>query len=241
MGFSGQNSFIEFGSTPYNPGEEPAGIPGELIYASRGHLTIPRCSSIPVGTRTCRIRVNLYQDSTAPDGSLAPSWWTPPSQQFRAIVRRASRSRRQPNMNWPGQGRDTGPDAISSFSRCTTPTSSMRYNNGGTPAHTMPSNSQFKLLYGMHNWNQVQSAAYDRYVPVSQLAGIIDNRKPTGGRSVVVELHDCIPNPDATVPRVTHGMLPAARTSWKWFVPPGLTSGQGEDKKHPDRRQLHCR
>jgi len=47
------------------------------------------------------------------------------------------------------------------------------YNNGGTPAHTMPSNSQFKCYDGMHNWNQVQPAEYDgRYTSRASSPGI---------------------------------------------------------------------
>jgi len=51
------------------------------------------------------------------------------------------------------------------------------YNNGGTPAHTIPNNSQFKCYDGMHNWNQVQPAPYDA-VPVPSVTGI----NPTTGK-----------------------------------------------------------
>ena len=37
------------------------------------------------------------------------------------------------------------------------------YNNGGTPVHSVPNNSQYKCYDGMHNWNQVQPAPYDGY------------------------------------------------------------------------------
>src|SRR3981081_659639 len=58
------------------------------------------------------------------------------------------------------------------------------YNNGGTPAHTIPNNSQFKCYDGMHNWNQVQPAPYDgAYRSPSHSARRSPNAAPTGAGS----------------------------------------------------------
>src|SRR5204862_7692734 len=56
------------------------------------------------------------------------------------------------------------------------------YNNGGTPAHTVPNNSQFKCYDGMHNWTQLQPVPYDG---MYQFPSIV-NRDPTSGAAADV-------------------------------------------------------
>src|SRR5207302_195922 len=56
------------------------------------------------------------------------------------------------------------------------------YNNGGTPAHTVPNNSQFKCYDGMHSWNELQPAPYDG---MYQFPSIV-NRDPTSGAAANV-------------------------------------------------------
>ena len=111
QGFSGQNSFLEFGKKPFVQGET-GGIHGEVIYASTRPFDDP---SLLIHTSWTPdvpgVTINLYQEGTAPDGSTSltlvdttkTSSWDDWAQGFR--------SDGNPNMNCPGQGRDTGTDA----------------------------------------------------------------------------------------------------------------------------------
>jgi len=69
QGFSGQNSFIEFGKTPYTTGEN-GGIRGHVIYASTRPFDDPRLllqtSWEPL---VPGVTINLYQEGTATDGT----------------------------------------------------------------------------------------------------------------------------------------------------------------------------
>jgi len=65
------------------------------------------------------------------------------------------------HMSCPGQGRDTGTNADLFFSRCLTNRCTSMCTTTGTPAHTMPNDSQFKCYDGMHNWNRSSRRPYD--------------------------------------------------------------------------------
>src|SRR5215831_919369 len=112
------------------------------------------------------------------------------------------------------------------------------YNNGGTPAHTVPNNSQFKCYDGMHNWNQVQPAPYDG---MYQFPSIIA-RDPQSGAPVTVRGSlNGIPVP-TTVPTGTNcsicvanpvdgtPMLPAGKYVVEVIIPPGYELVKEEDK-----------
>ncbi|TMB13150.1 MAG: hypothetical protein E6J65_25505, partial [Deltaproteobacteria bacterium] len=104
QGFSGQNSFIEFGKKPYAAGET-GGIFGEVIYASTRPFDDPTLLLHTSWTPDVPgVTVNLYKEGTAPDGSVSltlidttkTSSWDDWAQGFR--------SDGMPNMNCPGQG-----------------------------------------------------------------------------------------------------------------------------------------
>jgi len=79
------------------------------------------------------VTVNLYQESTAPDGSLALKLVDNHKTSSFDDWAQGFRSDGMPNMNCPGQGRDTGPDAdLFFFSLYNQPTYLDAYNNGGT-------------------------------------------------------------------------------------------------------------
>ncbi|HYL13131.1 MAG TPA: hypothetical protein VEV41_08850 [Terriglobales bacterium] len=108
------------------------------------------------------------------------------------------------------------------------------YNNGGTPAHTIPNNSQFKCYDGMHNWNQVRPAPYDG---MYQFPSIIGRNPTTGvptgtgstngtpGSRPGTNCTICVANPTDGTP-----MLPAGKYGVEMIVPPGYELVKEEDK-----------
>src|SRR6266576_3006874 len=103
QGFSGQNSFLEFGKVPYAAGEN-GGIRGEVIYASTRPFDDPSLLLHTSWTPDVPgVTINLYQEGTAPDGTTSlrlvdttkTSSWDDWAQGFR--------SDGIPNMNCPGQ------------------------------------------------------------------------------------------------------------------------------------------
>src|SRR6202030_3799489 len=75
QGFSGQNSFIEFGKKPFAAATatapaENGGIHGEVIYASTRPFDDPALLlQLTWEPLVPHVTVNLYQESTAPDGT----------------------------------------------------------------------------------------------------------------------------------------------------------------------------
>jgi hypothetical protein len=228
QGFSGQNSFLEFGKKPYAVGET-GGIHGEVIYASTRPFDDP---SLLIHTSWTPdvpgVTINLYQEGTAPDGSTSltlvdttkTSSWDDWAQGFRTDG--------VPNMNCPGQGTATGTNAdLFFFTLYNQPMWLDMYNNGGTPAHTIPDNSQYKCFDGMHNWNQLQPAPYDGMYQFPSVTGI----NPTTGKPAGTNCTMCVPNPDTTDPyRVGTPMLPAGKYVVEMIVPPGYELVKEEDK-----------
>jgi hypothetical protein len=176
QGFSGQNNFVEFGKAPFAPGET-GGIHGEVIYASTRPFDDPALLIHTSWTPDVPgVTVNLYKEGTGPDGSTTltlidttkTSSWDDWAQGFR--------SDGKPNMNCPGQFSNTAttttPSDLFFFSLYNQPDWLDAYNNGGTPVHTIPYNSQFKCYDGMHNWNQVQPAPYDGMYSFPSVTGM---------------------------------------------------------------------
>ena len=242
QGFSGQNSFLEFGKKPFVAGET-GGIHGEVIYASTRPFDDP---SLLIHTSWTPdvpgVTINLYREGTAPDGSTSliqvdtttTSSWDDWAQGFR--------SDGNPNMNCPGQGRDTGTDAdLFFFTLFNQPMYLDQYDNGGTPAHTIPNNSQFKCFDGMHNWNQLQPAPYDGMYQFPSITGI----NPTTGKPTGTHCTGCVTNPDSkdayryggsttpvpwTPTSTGTPMLPPGRYVVEMIVPPGYELVKEEDK-----------
>jgi len=225
QGFSGQNSFIEFGKTEFAPTEN-GGIHGEVIYASTRPFDDP---SLLIHTSWTPdvpgVTINLYQEGTAPDGvtqtlklvdTTKTSSWDDWAQGFR--------SDGNPNMNCPGQ---TTADLFY-FTLLNQPMYLDVYNNGGTPAHTIPDNSQYKCYDGLHTWNQVQPAPYDGAYAFPSIAGRDPaTGKPVGGTGTVTgsNCSACVANPTDGTP-----MLPAGKYVVEMIVPPGYELVKEEDK-----------
>ena len=228
QGFSGQNSFIEFGKTPYKAGEN-GGIHGEVIYASTRPFDDPTLLIHTSWTPDIPgVTVNLYKEGTAPDGSTSltlidtttTSSWDDWAQGFR--------SPGIPNMNCPGQGRDTGPAAdLFFFSLYNQPNYLDVYKNGWAGATALPNNSQFKCYDGMHNWNQLQPAPYDGMYQFPSITAL----DPATGKPTRTNCTACTTNPDTTDPlRFGTPMLPAGKYVVEVVVPPGYELVKEEDK-----------
>jgi hypothetical protein len=231
QGFSGQNSFIEFGKKPFAAGEN-GGIHGEVIYASTRPFDDPQLLLHTSWTPDVPgVTINLYQVGTAPDGSQSlklvdhtlTSSWDDWAQGFR--------SDGNPNMNCPGQLGAPSTSAAGDlffFTLFNQPMWLDVYNNGGTPAHTIPNNSQFKCYDGMHNWNQVQPAPYDGMYQFPSITAI----SPTTGKPTATNCTICTPNHSAATTDWNYGlpMLPPGQYVVEMIVPPGYELVKEEDK-----------
>jgi hypothetical protein len=224
QGFSGQNSFIEFGKKPFQVGEN-GGIHGHVVYASTRPFDDPslllQLSWEPL---VPNVVVNLYQEGTAPDGSQSLTLVdTTKTSSFDAWAQ-GFRTDGVPNMNCPGQGRDTGTNAdLFFFSLYNQPNYLDFYNSqhGGSAPTPLPANSQFKCYDGMHNWNQLQPAPYDgMYKFPSVLSMNPSTGKPAGTNCTICGTLDSDGNP----------MLPAGKYVVEVVVPPGYELVKEEDK-----------
>jgi len=228
QGFSGQNSFLEFGKKPYAVGET-GGIFGEVIYASTRPFDDPTLLIHTSWTPDVPgVTVNLYKEGTAPDGSVSLTLIDTTKTSSFDDWAQGFRSDGMPNMNCPGQGTASGTNAdLFFFSIYNQPDWLDQYSNGGTPAHPLPNNSQFKCYDGMHNWNQLQPVPYDGMYSFPSVTSI----NPTTGKPAGTHCTACVPNPDTTDPyRVGTPMLPAGKYVVEMIVPPGYELVKEEDK-----------
>jgi hypothetical protein len=244
QGFSGQNSFVEFGKTPFVAGEN-GGIRGHVVYASTRPFDDPalllQLSWEPL---VPKVKINLYQVGTDPnsgaqtlklvDTTLTSSWdeW---AQGFR--------SDGIPNMNCAGQmsapTSSNGGDLFF-FSLYDQPMWLDQYANGGTAIHTLPDHAQFKCYDGMHNWNQVQPAPYDGMYNFPSIVGrdpvtgapanppgSATNPAATGtpGSMAGTNCTICTADPADGTP-----MLPDGKYVVEVVVPPGYELVKEEDK-----------
>ncbi|HWC17048.1 MAG TPA: hypothetical protein VG498_08530, partial [Terriglobales bacterium] len=216
QGFSGQNSFLNFGKKPFAVGEN-GGIHGHVIYASTRPFDDPQLLlQLTWEPMVPHVIVNLYQEGTAQDGTQSlklidttqTSSWDDWAQGFR--------SDNVPNMNCPGQS-TSDLFFFSLFNQT-------NYLNPGT---ALPNNSQFKCYDGMHNWNQLQPAPYDGMYSFPSVTGI----NPVTGKPTGTNCTACIPNPDSTDPyRVGTPMLPPGKYVVEIIVPQGYELVKEEDK-----------
>lgn len=137
--FISQPQIVNWGKTPYLSGEN-GGIIGHVVYASTRPFDDPNSGSQNLWEPLVPgVTVNLYQKSTAADGtqiltlvdtSVTTSW--------DAWANGVNAATGQPNMNCPGQD-PTDPYYT----------------------QTLGAGNQYKCYDGFHNWNQVQPAPYD--------------------------------------------------------------------------------
>jgi hypothetical protein len=231
QGFSGQNSFLEFGKKPYAQGET-GGIHGEVTYASTRPFDDP---SLLIHTswtpNVPGVTINLYQEGTAPDGTTSltlidttkTSSWDDWAQGWHPDPTNLANS--VPNMNCPGQSTSD----LFYFTLENQPNWLDVYNNGGTAPtnHTVPNNSQYKCYDGMHNWNQLQPAYYDGWYQFPSVTSM----DPLTGRPLTTNCTACIPNPD-TLDNFRAGtpMLGPGKYVVEMIVPPGYELVKEEDK-----------
>jgi hypothetical protein len=242
QGFSGQNSFLEFGKRPYIPGEN-GGIHGEVIYASTRPFDDPTLLIHTSWTPDVPgVTINLYQEATAPDGSKSlmlidttkTSSFDDWAQGFR--VAGSSTTPGIPNMNCPGQGRDTGTNAdLFFFSLFNQPNYLDVYKNGWAAATALPNNAQFKCYDGMHSWNQLQPAPYDGMYQFPSITSLnTTSGVPSGSNchmQTTAQPWGCVTNPDTTDSyRFGTPMLPAGKYVVEVVVPPGYELVKEEDK-----------
>jgi len=229
QGFSGQNQIIEFGKKPFAVGEN-GGIHGEVIYASTRPFDDPALLIHTSWTPDVpNVTINLYQEGTAPDGSTSLKLVDTTKTSSFDDWAQGFRTDGVPNMNCPGQGTNTGTNAdLFFFSLYNQPDWLDAYNNGGTPVHTLPNNSQFKCYDGMHNWNQVQPAPYDGQYTFPSVTG----RNPVTGNTTGTNCTVCVKNTDPTDPFRfgKEDMLPAGKYVVEMIVPPGYELVKEEDK-----------
>jgi hypothetical protein len=244
QGFSGQNSFIEFGKKPFAE-RENGGIHGEVIYASTRPFDDPQLLLHTSWTPDVPgVTINLYQVGVAADGSQSltlvdttkTTSWDDWAQGFYAGTNR-------PYMSCPGQlsaPSAAGAGDLFYFTLFNQPMWLDAYNNNGTPAHTIPNNSQFKCYDGMHNWNQVQPAYFDGSYQFPSITGI----NPANGNPAGTNCSICVTNPDASdhyryggsatpvawTPGHGTPMLPAGEYVVEMVVPPGYELVKEEDK-----------
>jgi hypothetical protein len=226
QGFSGQNSFLEFGKKPYAVGEN-GGIRGHVVYASTRPFDDPQLLlQLSWEPLVPNVTMNLYMEGTAPDGSISltlidttqTSSWDSWAQGFR--------SDHVPNMNCAGQSTAD----LFYFTLYNQPNFLDVYNSlhGGSAPTALPNNAQFKCYDGMHNWNQLQPAPYDGMYQFPSVTGMDPlTGKPTGSNCTA-----CVTNPDASDP-YRHGlpMLPSGkRYVVEVVVPPGYELVKEEDK-----------
>jgi hypothetical protein len=239
QGFSGQNSFLEFGKTPFGTTEN-GGIRGHVVYASTRPFDDPQLLlQLSWEPLVPGVTINLYQEGTSTDGNQAPtltlvdttttSSWDNWAQGFR--------SDNIPNMNCPGQGRGTGTTADAFFFTLEDQPQWLDFYNSqhGGPAITgLPNNSQFKCYDGMHNWNQLQPAPYDGMYQFPSIIGrSTTTGAPTGTGSVNGVAGSqpgsnctiCVANPADGTP-----MLPAGKYVVEIVVPPNYELVKEEDK-----------
>jgi hypothetical protein len=241
QGFSGQNSFLEFGKKPFVPGET-GGIHGHVVYASTRPFDDPQLllqtSWEPL---VPHVRINLYQEGTAADG-LTPTLTLidhTETTSFDDWVQ-GFRSDGKPNISCPGQ---TINDPFF-YSLLNQPQYLDFYGSqhGGAAAKALPYNSQFKCYDGMHNWNQLQPAPYDGMYGFPSVTGF----DPATGRPSGTNCTACVTNPDPNDPYRYGGnptpqpfvagtstgtpMLPAGKYVVEVVVPPGYELVKEEDK-----------
>jgi hypothetical protein len=224
QGFSGQNNIVEFGKKPYAVGEN-GGIHGDVVYASTRPFDDPTLLlQLSWEPQVPNVTLNLYKEGTAPDGSTSLTLVDTTITSSFDDWAQGFRTDGVPNMNCPGQ---TTSDLFF-FSLYNQPQYLDTYSNGGTPAHTIPNNSQFKCYDGMHNWNQVQPAPYDGMYSFPSVTG----RNPVTGNTTGTHCTICVKDNDPTDPFRSgkEDMLPAGKYVVEVVVPPGYELVKEEDK-----------
>jgi hypothetical protein len=245
QGLLGQHSFIDFGMKPFGP-HENGGIQGLVIYASTRPFDDPSLDvQLQWEPAVANVQVNLYQESTAPDGTttlklvdttLTSSWdnWAQGFQtdghgNLRTINDGKISNAYVPNMNCPGQDPSSGFFATLQGSKMWLDTADSNGNK-----KSLAYSSQFKCFDGWSMQNQIVPAPYDgKYVFPSTVELDPVTGRPAGAGSlngvatpmVGTNCSICVANPDDGTP-----MLPAGKYVVEAVMPPGFEIVKEEDK-----------
>ncbi len=211
----------DWGKLPYAVGET-GGIRGHVVNATTRPFDDPGMVNQNLWEPLVpRVTINLYQESTAPDGTTSltlvdtttTSSWDDYVSGFDASGR--------PNINCPGEDFN---DPYFSYTMAGT----TNFLNPGTP---IPHNSQFKCFDGFHNLSQLQPAPYDGMYqfPSPYCAANPGGTFTAAGRSI-----QCVTvkNPALSLP-VHTGAAPAVLPTGKYVtevvLPPGWEINKEED------------
>ena len=219
QGLLGQNSFMEFGVRPFDPGEN-GGISGMVVYASTRPFDDPALSlQLSWEPGIPRVKINLYQKSVDASGSqkltlvdsTTTASWDDWAQGFRtgATAGTASNAGAVPNINCPGQ------DATSPF--FATLKGSKQWLDASR--RTIAYQSQFKCYDGWSMLNQVQPAPYDGLYKFPSITGVGSNGKATTTNCTI-----CSRDKDGDY------MLPSGKYVVEVILPPGYELVKEEDK-----------
>jgi len=241
QGYTGQNSFLEFGKKPFATSEN-GGIHGHVVYASTRPFDDPQLLlQLSWEPLVPHVRVNLYRESFAADG-ITPTLTLVDFTDTTSFDDWAQgfRSDGVPNMNCPGQS--TSDPFFYSLQNQPQWLNWYNSQHGGASPTPLPNNSQFKCYDGMHNWNQLQPAPYDGIYGFPSVTGI----DPATGKPSGTNCTSCVTNPDASdpyrfggsttpvtfVPGTSAGtpMLPPGKYVVEVVVPPGYELVKEEDK-----------
>ncbi len=168
QGFISQTAIIDWAKRPYTVGEN-GGIQGVVIYASTRPFDDPALGTQNIWEPLVpRVPVNLYQETTAPDGTSALKFITQTTTSSWDDFVSAMGPDGKPVMKCPGQ-----------IANGTYPT--------GDPfvGSALGVGNESRCYDGFHNWNQVQPAIYDgRY----QFTTMADGKTPLPAGKYVVEM-----------------------------------------------------
>jgi hypothetical protein len=221
--FISQPQFIDWGKIPYSAGEN-GGIVGHVAYGSTRPFDDPQLLFQNLWEPLVpRVTVNLYKESTAPDGtqsltlvdSTQTSSWDDWANGYRTDangnVLKDSNGYPITNMNCPGQ------DTQDPFFK-----------------YTLGEMYQYRCYDSMHNWNQMQPAPYDgRYqFPSAQCSVPGSSFTTASGKQVSCTTVENPANSDPA--NLTHLRYPAVMPTGKYVVevevPQGYEIVKEEDK-----------
>jgi uncharacterized repeat protein (TIGR01451 family) len=252
QGLLGQNSFIEWGVTPFKENEN-GGIKGHVVYASTRPFDDPQLLlQLSWEPLVPNVTVNLYQVGTAPDGTrsltLVDTTRTTSFDDWAQGFRRTADGKLMPspgggyipNMNCPGQD-----PSSPFFATLGASGGSKQYLDPGNldPLQAgklaLPYSSRFKCYDGWSMLNQVQPAPYDGMYKfpsvVAKASGTVGapGAMPLPGETTYLQLDPttyktnctiCVTGPDGTP------MLPAGKYVVEVIVPSGYELVKEEDK-----------
>jgi hypothetical protein len=234
QGLLGQNSFMEFGVKPFNPGEN-GGIHGNVIYASTRPFDDPSLSlQLQWEPGVARVKVNLYRKEVDASGNeqlvLVDTTQTTSWDDWAQGVRKDSNGNPMQaadgsfisNMNCPGQS-----DSSPFFATLKNSTQWLDTPDANGHKKPIAHNSQFKCYDGWSQLNQIQPAPYDGMYNFPSVTSIDAAGKPAGTNCTA-----CVTNTKASPGDWDYQkpMLPAGKYVVEVVVPPGYELVKEEDK-----------